>query len=92
VIKSFRDKDTQAIFERRSCPRFKAFERVAQRKLVMVNQARQLSDLAVPPNNRLEALQRERKGQHAIRINAQWRVCFVWRDGDAYQVEITDYH
>jgi proteic killer suppression protein len=92
VIKTFRDADTQAIFERHSCPRFQPIEHVARRKLVMLHQARILPDLRNPPNNRLEALQRDRIGQHSIRINNQWRVCFIWRDGDAYQVEITDYH
>lgn len=58
----------------------------------MLNAARELRDLASPPGNRLEALRGERQGQHSIRINDQWRICFVWRDGDAYEVEITDYH
>ena len=66
VIKSFRDNDTRAIFEQRSCLRFKSMERVARRKLIMVNQARVLSDLTMPPNNRLEALRGDRKGRHAI--------------------------
>jgi toxin HigB-1 len=57
-----------------------------------IDAASLLSDLAIPPGNRLEALQRDRKGQHSVRINGQWRVCFVWRDGDAFDVEIVDYH
>jgi proteic killer suppression protein len=65
---------------------------VAKRKLQMVDAAAQLDDLKVPPGNRLHALTGDRKGQHAIRINDQYRVCFEWRDGNAYEVEITDYH
>ncbi len=92
MIRSFRDKDTKAIFDQRSCPRFRAIGQVALRKLQYLNAAAQLSDLMVPPANRLEALKGDRRGQHSIRINDQWRICFEWRDGDAYQVEITDYH
>lgn len=66
--------------------------RTAQRKLVMVNAARALNDLKVPPNNKLEKLTKDRAGQHSIRINDKWRVCFRWQDGDAYEVEVTDYH
>jgi len=62
------------------------------RKLVMLDAAESLQDLRVPPGNRLEKLSGDRKGQHSIRINDQWRICFEWRDGDAYQVEIADYH
>ena len=65
---------------------------MAYRKLVMLDSAVQLGDLRVPPGNRLEALKGDRKGRHSIRINAQWRVCFTWRGGNAYDVEITDYH
>jgi toxin HigB-1 len=65
---------------------------VALRKLRLLNNARRLDDLRVPPGNRLEALQQERAGQHAIRINNQWRICFIWRDGHAHAVEIVDYH
>jgi len=71
---------------------FQAFERTAQRKLRQVDIATELRDLASPPGNRLEALHGDREGQHSIRINDQWRICFVWRDGDAYDVEIVDYH
>ncbi|MGL5858411.1 MAG: type II toxin-antitoxin system RelE/ParE family toxin [Angustibacter sp.] len=67
-------------------------ERVALRKLVMLDAADSLDDLRVPPGNRLEALTGDRRGQHSIRINQQWRICFVWRDGGADQVEIVDYH
>ena len=65
---------------------------MARRKLRMLNNARMLNDLRVPPANRLEALQGKRKGQHSIRINDQWRICFVWKDGHAREVEIVDYH
>jgi proteic killer suppression protein len=65
---------------------------VALRKLRLINNARALDDLRVPPANRLEALSKDRRGQHSIRINDQWRICFVWRDGNAHQVEIVDYH
>jgi toxin HigB-1 len=71
---------------------FEAIERVAQRKLKMLNDARELRDLAAAPGNRLEPLHKEREGQHSIRVNDQWRVCFVWRDGDAYDVEITKHY
>jgi proteic killer suppression protein len=67
-------------------------QRVALRKLRMLNRAENLNDLKVPPGNRLEALKGKRKGQHSIRINDQWRVCFLWKDKDALDVEITDYH
>lgn len=73
-------------------PRFRAFERAARRKLLYLHQARKLQDLRVPPGNRLEALKGGRKGQHSIRINDAWRICFAWRDGDAWDVEIVDYH
>ena len=91
MIRSFADKDTARLFERESVRRFQSFERVALRKLVVLNAAAALADLK-GPGFALEALKRDRKGQHAIRINDQWRVCFVWRDGDAHNVEITDYH
>lgn len=73
-------------------PRFQSIERVARRKLTMLNNAQSLQDLRVPPSNRLEQLAGDRQGQHSIRINDQWRICFVWRDRDAYDVEIVDYH
>lgn len=72
--------------------RFKAIERVALRKLFQIHFAKNLSDLAAPGGNHLEALKGDRKGQHSIRINDQWRICFIWREGDAYAVEIVDYH
>jgi len=92
VIRSFRCKDTERLFQRESVRRFKAIEAVARRKLEMIDAAQTLQDLKVPPGNRLEALKGDRKGQHSIRINAQWRVCFVWVDGAAEHVEIVDYH
>ena len=67
-------------------------QQVALRKLRMINNAKNINDLRIPPANRLEKLSGNREGQHSIRINDQWRICFVWRDGDAYDVEITDYH
>jgi toxin HigB-1 len=73
-------------------PRFRAFERIARRKLLYLHRARSLRDLRVPPGNRLESLRGDRRGQYSIRINDQWRVRFVWRSGDAYEVEIVDYH
>jgi proteic killer suppression protein len=72
--------------------RFKNIERVALRKLRQIDASTELRELASPPGNRLEASHGNRKGQHSIRINDQWRICFVWREGDAYEVEITDYH
>jgi len=92
VIQSFRDPDTERLHRRLPCRRFKAIERIAQRKLAQLDAATQLRDLAAPPGNRLEALRGDRKGQHSIRINDQWRICFVWKDGNAFEVEITDYH
>lgn len=93
AIRSFRDTDTRAVFDG-SCPRgFPAsIVRVARRKLRMIDAAKELVDLKAPPNNKLHELDRDRKGQHAIWINRQYRVCFVWKDGDASKVEITDYH
>jgi proteic killer suppression protein len=92
VIRSFRCKDTERLFQRQTVRRFKAIETVARRKLRMLQAAQELRDLQVPPGNRLEALKGDRKGQHSIRINDQWRVCFVWTDGGAEYVEIVDYH
>lgn len=72
--------------------KFQSIEQSAQRKLAMLDAAETLQDLAALPGNRLEALRGDRQGQHSIRINDQWRLCFVWRSGDAYEVEIADYH
>jgi toxin HigB-1 len=92
VIKTFKGKDTENLFNDRPVLRFKAFERPARRKLLYLHRARTRRDLAVPPGNQLEPLKRDRAGQHSIRINEQWRICFRWREGDAYDVEIVDYH
>ena len=92
MIRSFRCKDTERLFQRETVRRFKAIETVARRKLRMLQAAQEPRDLQVPPGNRLEALKGDRKGQHSIRINDQWRVCFVWTDGGAEYVEIVDYH
>lgn len=92
MIQSFRYKDTEALFEDRMVPRFRAIERVARRRLLYLHRAVRWEDLKVPPGNRLETLKGNRAGQHSIRINAQWRICFVWRNGDALNVEIVDYH
>jgi proteic killer suppression protein len=80
------------LFNDHDIPRFRAIERAARRKLLLLHRAVSLQDLRVPPGNRLEELKGRRKGRHSIRINDQWRLCFAWRDGDAFQVEITDYH
>jgi len=92
MIRSFRCKETERLFNRETVRRFKAFESVARRKLDMLAAAHRLEDLKVPPGNRLEALSGDRKGQHSIRINDQWRLCFVWHDGGVDQAEIVDYH
>jgi toxin HigB-1 len=92
VIRSFRDTDTEQLFHRQPVRRFRTIERVARRKLEQIHFAAKLSDLAVPGGNRLEALRGDREGQHSIRINDQWRICFIWREGNAYEVEMVDYH
>ncbi len=92
MIRSFRDKDTEKFAGGESVRRFRSFERVAYRKLKYLMAAISLEDLRVPPGNRLEALSGDRVGQHSIRINDQWRICFVWSDGAAENVEIVDYH
>jgi proteic killer suppression protein len=91
VIKSFGDRDTERLFNDIAVRRFGAIERIARRKLQLLDAAARLDDLRVPPGNRLEALRGDRAGQHSIRINDQWRICFRW-DGDAHDVEIVDYH
>lgn len=92
MIRSFRDPATEALFDDRIPPRFRSVERVARRRLLYLHQARTLQDLLVPPGNRLEALRGDRRGTCSIRINDQWRICFRWSDGDAFDVEIVDYH
>jgi toxin HigB-1 len=92
MIHSFLNAETEALFHSRVVPRFRNIERVARRKLLQLHAATGLDTLKVPPGNHLEALVRDRKGQHSIRINDQWRICFVWRADGAHQVEIVDYH
>jgi proteic killer suppression protein len=92
TIRSFRCTDTEALYEGKSPRRFRNIENVAQRKLQMLDDAMELRDLKAPPGNRLEALIGNRAGQHSIRINGQWRVCFVWTDAGPVNVEIVDYH
>ncbi len=91
-MKSFRSAETERLSSRERVRQFEAIERTAQRNLAMLDAAKELRDLSKIPGNQLEKLHGDRAGQHSIRINDQWRVCFVWRDGDAYDVEITDYH
>jgi proteic killer suppression protein len=92
VIKSFRCKDTEAMFGGSRAARFANIQTVAMRKLAMLNQAARLDDLRVPPGNRLEALTGDRAGQHSIRVNDQFRVCFRWTSAGPEEVEIVDYH
>ena len=92
AIQSFADSDTRALFEGKRVRRWVNIQAAALRKLAMLNRAGVLDDLRIPPGNRLEALKSDRAGQHSIRINDQWRVCFVWEAGHAWQVEIVDYH
>lgn len=92
MIRSFADKDTQRLFNDERVRRYQALERQARRKLLLLDAASSLDDLRVPPGNHLEALSGDRSGQHSIRINKQWRICFRWENGDASDVEIVDYH
>jgi toxin HigB-1 len=93
MIKHFADANTEALFRRQRPRKFPGdIHRRALRKLVMLDAAVSLQDLRTPPGNRLEKLKGDREGQYSIRINDQWRICFEWQDGDAYEVEITDYH
>ena len=92
MIRSFKSKDTEKLSNDYRVRRFQVFETVARRKLKMLDDATSLNDLAALPGNRLETLRGDRRGQHSIRINSQYRICFEWRDGDAYHVEIVDYH
>ena len=93
MIKNFRGKETQKIWQGQHSRRLPTdIQQVARRKLRMLNNARALNDLRIPPANRLEALHGQRVGQHSIRINDQWRICFVWDQGVALDVEIVDYH
>ena len=92
MIRTFRGKDTEKLHAGSRSKRFQSIETVARRKLRQLDAAVELRDLAVFPGNRLEPLKGDRAGQHSIRVNDQWRICFEWRDGDAYNVEIVDYH
>lgn len=93
MIKSFGDRDSERLFRREPVKKLgAAVERPVLRKLRILDAASALGDLRVPPGNRLEKLKGDREGQHSIRINDQWRICFRWRSGDAYDVEIVDYH
>jgi len=92
MIRSFRDRDAERLFRGDVPRRLRAVARVAQRKLVQLHAAHCLEDLRIFPGNRLEALKGSRRGQHSIRVNDRLRVCFLWEDGNAYDVEIVDYH
>ena len=93
MIKSFRDRETEALFRRESSRKLPPeIQRTALRKILMIDAATALQDLRVPPGNRLETLHGDRNGQYSIRINDQWRICFRWHGGDAYELEVTDYH
>lgn len=93
MIRTFADKRAKAVFEDVPVKGLgPGVRRSARKKLLMLNRAVSLADLRVPPGNRLEALHGDRVGQHSIRVNDQWRICFVWRDGEAYTAEIADYH
>ena len=92
MIQSFKDEDTAQLFQARKNRRWQNIKAVALRKLDMVNAASILKDLRIPPGNQLEALSDDRQGEHSIRINDQYRICFVWKDDGAHEVEIVDYH
>jgi len=92
MIRSFANKDTERLFADLPARRFSSFERIARRKLLLLHTAISLQDLTVPPGNRLESLRGSRSGQHGIRINEQWRICFRWRKGGPEDVEIVDCH
>lgn len=92
MIRSFRDADAERLFRGVVPRRLASVARVTQRKLMQINAARRLEDLAIFPGNRLEALKGNRRGQHSIRVNDRLRVCFRWEEGDAFDVEVVDYH
>ncbi|MDH5217106.1 MAG: type II toxin-antitoxin system RelE/ParE family toxin [Gammaproteobacteria bacterium] len=93
MIKTFADKETEKLFKRVFSKKLpNNIQSLARRKLLMIDAATAIDDLRSPPGNRLEKLSGNRAGQHSIRINNQWRICFVWKSGHAYQVEVTDYH
>lgn len=92
MIRSFSCTDTEALFNSLAVARFRQIERVARRKLLQIHAAMEINSLRIPPGNRLEALLGNRKGQHSIRVNDQWRICFTWKSDGAHGVEIVDYH
>jgi proteic killer suppression protein len=92
LIRSFHSEETAELFEDRFVRRYQSIERAARRKLLLLHTANRLEDLNVPPGNKLERLKGDREGFYSIRINDQWRICFDWKDGDAWSVEIVDYH
>jgi len=92
MIHSFACQETQALFNSEQSRRFKNIERVARRKLLQLHAATVLQSVRVPPGNQLELLKGNREGQHSIRVNDQWRLCFIWKEDGAHQVEIVDYH
>lgn len=93
MIKTFRCKETEKIFRREVSAKLPSeIQKTALRKLIYLDSATEIRDLQVPPGNRLEALKGNREGQYSIRINDQWRICFEWQEGNAYEVEIVDYH
>jgi len=92
MIKNFKCKDTEKLFNDFNVKKFRNISKIARIKLELLNATVSLNSLRIPPGNRIEQLKGDRKGQHSIRINDQWRICFIWRDKDAYDVEIVDYH
>ncbi len=93
MIRSFADKETEKLFNREFSKKLPSdIQRIARRKLEVLDGAESISDLRIPPSNRLEKLKGNRSHQHSVRINDQWRICFEWRDSDPYEVEIADYH
>lgn len=92
MIRSFADQDTQALYQGKRVRRFDGFRAQAEKRLQILRRARSLNDLGGLPSNRLEVLSGDRQGQFSIRINRQWRICFRWQAGDAFEVEIVDYH
>jgi proteic killer suppression protein len=93
MIKSFRNRETEKVYTREGSRKLPGdIQQVGLRKLRVINHAKSINDLRIPPANRLEKLSGDRQGQYSIRINDQWRICFIWKAGDAFEVEITDYH
>ncbi len=92
MIRSFACADTETLFNSRAVARFRNIERVARRKLLQIHAVTELASLRIPPGNRLESLKGNRKGQHSIRVNDQWRICFKWKSDGAHEIEIVDYH